>query len=280
MAAAWWPEHPLGRSILGTPSSVAGLTREDVLAHMAEHYRPDETVLAVAGRFTFEEVVRLAEENLASLSPASRSIQRERPLPFPGRLVKAKDTEQVHLCLGGRGVERRNPEKFAFLVLDSILGGSVSSRLFQCLREDRGLVYAIGSTHTAFRDAGLVTVYAGTDPRNVEEVVRLILAEMRRLAMEPVSEAELARAKEQIRGNFLLGLESTSARMSRLAKAVLFYESLLTPEEILALIDAVTAEDVQRVANFAFMGPLPAAAVAPARLKLDLERLLGEAVVV
>ncbi|MGQ9779883.1 MAG: M16 family metallopeptidase [Bacillota bacterium] len=280
LAAAWWPDHPLGRPILGTPSSVARLTREDALAYMAEHYRPEETVLAVAGRFVFEEVVRLAEQNLASLSPSPRAVQRERPVPFPGRLVKTKDTEQVHLCLGGRGVERRNPEKFAFLVLDSILGGSVSSRLFQRLREDRGLVYAIGSTHTAFRDAGLLTVYAGTDPRNVEEVIRLILEEMRRLATEPVDEAELARAKEQIRGNFLLGLESTSARMSRLAKAELFYERLLTPEEVLALIDAVTAEDVQRVARFAFEGPLPAAAVAPARLKLDLERLLGEGVVV
>ncbi|MCL6614834.1 MAG: insulinase family protein, partial [Firmicutes bacterium] len=237
-------------------------------------------VLAVAGRFAFDEIVRLAEFHLSALTPSSAPVRRERPIPSPGRLVRAKDTEQVHLCLGGRGVERRNPEKFALLVMDSILGGSVSSRLFQRLREDRGLVYAIGSTHAAFRDAGLLTIYAGTDPRNLSEVVGLILEEMGRLATEPVGEAELARAKEQIRGNFLLGLESTSARMSRLAKAELFYDRLLTPEEILALVDAVTAEDVQRAARFSFGGVLPAAAVAPARLELDLDRLLGEGVAV
>jgi len=279
LAAALWPDHPLGRPVLGMPATVARLTGADLHHYLASHYRTGNTVLAVAGCFNFDEVCRLTERYLANLPIGMAPNPTTSPVAAGKRLVKRKDIEQVHLCIGGRGVERRSPDKFAVFVMDSILGGSVSSRLFQTLREERGLVYATGSTHSAFRDGGLFAIYAGTAPDRIAEVVQLILAELKRLVTESVSVAELARAKEQIRGSYLLGLESTSTRMTRLGKAELFYDSILTPQEILARVDCVNADDVMRVARSIFTyGALPAAAIAPFRTKLELDRLLGEGI--
>ncbi|MGE5598885.1 MAG: M16 family metallopeptidase [Bacteroidota bacterium] len=279
LAAAFWPDHPLGRPILGTPASVGRLTRDDVMSYLDRHYRPEKTVLAAAGRVDFSEVHRLALAYLGDLPPGRTAGARTPPQPGKSRVIRRKEIEQVHLCLGGRGVARTHPDKYAVYVLDSILGGSVSSRLFQSLREDRGLVYAAGSTHATFRDVGLFSIYAGTAVENVDEVLRLIRAELDRLMEEPVGPKELARAKEQLRGTFLLSLESTSTRMSRLAKAALFYDSFLTPPEVTARIQAVTAADVSRAARAVFgTGPLAAAVVAPPGLAIDLDRLLAEEV--
>lgn len=273
LAAAIWPGHPLGRPILGTPASVAALTRNDLLAYLAKHYRASNTILAAAGRIDPDELAALAGRYLSGLPPGKPVNRTVRPEPAGTRLLKRKDTEQVHICLGGPGVEKTSPDKFAVLILDSILGGSISSRLFQKLREDRGLVYAIGSSHSAFCDTGLFSIYAGTAPDKVREVIGLILEELARLSAQPVAAEELARAKEQLRGNFLLGLESASARMSRLAKAEMFYGEILEPEEILARVDAVTPDDVARVAGDIFGRRLPMAVIAPPHLRMDLEMI-------
>ena len=279
LAAAFWPEHPLGRPILGTAESVTAFSREEARSFIDDYYQPGNVVLAAAGSLDFSTLADLAAHHLSALPTGKPTAPRIFPAPAAGRLSRWKDTEQVHFCLGGLGVERRNPDKFAVHLLDSILGGSASSRLFQKLREDRGLVYATGSTHLTFRDAGLFMIYAGTAPDRLPEVIRLIQGEMRDLMRTPVAPTELARAKEQLRGNFLLGLESTNARMARLAKAELFYDSILTPEEIMARVDAVSAADVQRLAQQVFgTCPLPAAAVAPKRMRLNLDALLGEGV--
>lgn len=277
LAAALWPDHPLGRPILGTPASVAAFSREEARTFIDDYYQPGNVVLAAAGHLDVATLDDLAARYLSALPDQRPLAPRIAPIPAAGRLSRWKDTEQVHFCLGGLGVERQNPDKFVAYVLDSILGGSASSRLFQKLREDRGLVYATGSAHLTFRDAGLFMVYAGTAPDRLPEVIRLIQGEMRDLMQSPVTPPELSRAKEQLRGNFLLGLESTNARMARLAKAELFYDSILTPEEIMARVDAVSAADVQRLAQQVFgTRPLPAAAVAPKRMRLDLDGLLEE----
>ena len=278
-ASSLWPDHPLGRPILGTPSSVMGLGRGELQNYLADNYRSGNIVLAVAGNVDFAEVCRLAETYLSDLSCGTPERRLEHPVPCGRRLLRNKEIEQVHLCLGGQGVERCSPDKYAVYVMDSILGGSVSSRLFQSLREERGLVYATGSTHSSFRDAGLFTVYAGSAPDRAAEVLALILAELHKLAADPVGEAELNRAKEQLRGNFLLSMESTSTRMSRIAKAELFTSVILTPDEVMERIEAVNASDVMRVAQMIFtLNPLAAAAVAPLCVTLDLDALMEEGV--
>jgi predicted Zn-dependent peptidase len=166
--------------------------------------------------------------------------------------LRSKDTEQAHLCIGTRGVSRQDRRKYAVFVLDSILGGSVSSRLFQRLREERGLVYVTGSSHSSYRDTGIFSIYAGTSMKNVEEVKKLVHEEIDKLCHELVGEQELSRAKEQIKGNLLLGLESSCNRMSRLAKMELFNDQLCTPEETVARIDEVTSEAVLQVARNLF----------------------------
>jgi len=189
------------------------------------------------------------------------------PLQIQGKnLLKTKKTEQVHLCVGTPGFPRNHEDRYILMVLDNILGGSVSSRLFQELREERGLVYATGSYYAAFKDTGLFTVYAGTSMENFSEVLKVIRREFERLKSGMLSGEELQRAKEQIKGNFWLSMENSTNRMSRLAKSELFYNTIITPEEVVARVDQVTAGEVLRVARTLFredfltltaIGPFP-----------------------
>ncbi len=245
-------EHPLGRAILGTPETVKRIDREILLSYLRDNYTADNIVFAVAGNVQFSQVVAAVEEHLSSLQG---KIQRELPMipkSDTGLIIRAKETEQVHLCLGMRGVERKNSDKFGVFVLDSILGGSVSSRLFQQLREEHGLVYATGSSHAAYLDTGIFTIYAGTSYDNFEQVVVLIKTELNKLCQEKIDAKELRRAKEQLKGNLLLSLENSCNRMSRIAKNELFRDRLLTPEEIVEQIEMVTSEDILRIARNLF----------------------------
>ncbi|HEY8464961.1 MAG TPA: pitrilysin family protein [Bacillota bacterium] len=244
--------HPLGWNILGTKESIARIDRRVIQDFMRHHYTPDNIVFAVAGNIQISQIIPEIEQHFSGLTGKADNRIPELPPLEPGCFEKNKDTEQVHICIGTRGVARNNPQKYAVFVLDSILGGSVSSRLFQKLREERGLVYVTGSSHSSYRDTGIFSVYAGTSMKNYERVSSLICEEMKKLRVEPVNELELTRAKEQIKGNLLLGLESTSNRMSRLAKMELFNDKLITPEETVAKIDAVTSEAVLEVAQELF----------------------------
>lgn len=248
LAAAVLKEHPLGRPILGTPEAIARIDRQVIMEYLLHHYTPDNIVIAAAGNLQIDQIITEVEKSFSKLQGEFESQLPPLPVYSPEIILKPKDTEQVHLCLGTRGVHRKNQDKYAVFVLDSILGGSVSSRLFQELREERGLVYVTGTNHSAFRDTGIFSIYAGTSLKNYDEVVRLIKHEVKRLYSETISDLELKRAKEQLKGNLLLSLESTSNRMSRLAKIELFQDQLLTPEESVAKVEAVTAEDVRRVA--------------------------------
>lgn len=248
LAAAVLKEHPLGRPILGTPEAIARIDRQVIMEYLLQHYTPDNIVIAAAGNLQIDQIITEVEKSFSKLQGKFESQLPPLPEYNPEIILKPKDTEQVHLCLGTRGVHRKNEDKYAVFVLDSILGGSVSSRLFQELREERGLVYVTGSNHSAFRDTGIFSIYAGTSLKNYDEVVRIIKHEVKRLYSESISDLELKRAKEQLKGNLLLSLESTSNRMSRLAKIELFQDQLLTPEESVAKVEAVTAEDVRRVA--------------------------------
>lgn len=258
--------HPLGWSILGSPETIQRIDRKAVMDYLGQHYTPDNIVFAVAGNVQFDQIVAEIEGHFSKLSGSKKESSSVVPEMEPAVVIKQKDIEQVHLCLGTQGIGRQDPDKYVVFVLDSILGGSVSSRLFQQLREERGLVYVAGSNHASYLDTGIFSVYAGTSLRNFEEVITLIKKELNKFTVELVEEAELTRAKDQLRGNLLLSLESTCNRMSRIAKTELFGDQLLTPEESVAKIETVTADAIRRVARHFFdehrivmaaIGPFP-----------------------
>lgn len=244
--------HPLGRVILGTPETVQRIDRKILLTYLKHNYTADNIVFAVAGNVQFSQVVAAVEEHLACLNGKTVRDLPILPNLDASIIIRAKDTEQVHICLGTRGVERKNSDKFGVFVLDSILGGSVSSRLFQQLREERGLVYATGSSHAAYLDTGIFTIYAGTSYKNFEQVVVLIKTELGKLCQEKIVSNELHRAKEQLKGNLLLSLENSCNRMSRIAKNELFRDRLLSPDQIVEQIEMVTSEDLLRIAQNLF----------------------------
>jgi len=249
-------DHPLGHSILGTPETIAKVNREKLLDYKARYYTPDNSCLAIAGNF---EISRVLEEcnNFWRKLPGSFRPVPDCPVQTGGTTcLRRKETEQVHLCVGVPGFDRQHQDRYPLLVLNNILGGSSSSRLFQELREERGLVYSTGAYYAAFRETGIFSIYAGTSLKNFPQVLSLIRKELERLQEEPVPEAELSRAKEQIKSNLWLSLENTTNRMSRLAKSELFYGRFVPPEEVITEIEKVTAEDLIRISRTLFQKEL------------------------
>jgi predicted Zn-dependent peptidase len=270
-AEAFWPGHPLGRPILGTKRTVGRFRREDLATYFARVYRPANVLIVAAGHLEHDRVRSLVDGHFAGLdravtprSPGGRAGRLPgadgRPPAVAARTVtrSKKELEQVHLCLGASGFPQAHPDRYAAYVLNTVLGGSMSSRLFQNVREKRGLVYSISSGITAYADAGLVSIYAATSLDSAPEVLRLTLEEIRRAKGEPLPPSELRRAKDHIRGGLLLSLESSGARMNHLARQEIYFDRQVPLEEILGGIEAVTAGDVQRVAASAFDGRLGA----------------------
>lgn len=255
LAGAVFGDHPLGRPIIGTPDVVGSVSIEDLAAYHGSRYRPGRFVVAAAGNLEHERVVALVEQALAAGGPAPGTTQTlngagsERP---PEVRFHRKETEQVHLCLGATGISRSDERRFALRVLDTVLGGSSSSRLFQEVRERRGLAYSVFSYFGQFVDAGEVALYVGTRPDRVAEALEVIAGELHRLQDEPVGAAELDRAKENVKGRTALALESTSARMHRLGSSILTGMPVLSPDEIMARVDAVSADDLGALARDLF----------------------------
>ncbi|HEX2952963.1 MAG TPA: insulinase family protein [Bacillota bacterium] len=191
------------------------MSRAEIMDYRSRFYTPDNACLAVAGNVDFEEVKAQAGRLWAALSGSVRPSEKKMPRVLKHTAVRRKDTEQVHLCIGAHGLDRKDEQKYVALVLDSILGGSVSSRLFQELREERGLVYSTGTHHASYRDTGLFSIYAGTSMNNLSDVITIIQEQLREICRTKVGVEELTRAKEQLKGNLWLSLENTSNRMSR-----------------------------------------------------------------
>ena len=256
---AFWPDHPLGRPILGTKRSVRGFEREDLAAHFARVYQPSNLVIAAAGQLDHGRTAELVRRHFSGL--------RKRSLPARGRAPRAatatvtrskRELEQVHLCLGTRAPAQSHPDRYVSFVLNTVLGGAMSSRLFQNVREKRGLVYSISSGVTAYSDAGLLSIYAGTSRESLPEVIRLTRDELRRLCSERIPDEELRRAKDHIKGGLVLSLESTGARMSNLARQEIYFGRQLPLDEILDGIEQVSAEGARRLAARLFRGRVSA----------------------
>ncbi len=249
----FWKGHPLGRPISGTKKSVARIARSDVRKFFKSNYNASNTVIAVAGNIRHREVHRLAERYFSDLETGVAANPGLPPEIHAGRLVRRKaHLEQTHICLGTVSPPVASKERFCSHLLSNILGGGMSSRLFQNIREKRGLVYSIYSMLNLYHDAGALVVYAGMAPENASEVVELTLKEFGKLRHRLVSPQELKRAKENIKGSVMLSLESSSSRMTHLAQQQIYYGRFYKLEEILGAVERVTARDIRNLANRIF----------------------------
>lgn len=246
---ALWGDHQLGVNTLGERDTVRSLTREDLVSYMENWYRPGTLFVVAVGNVSHADLVHLISHHLGDLEGAPAEVAFSKPEVAGDVLVVERDTEQIHLCIATSGASRVDPLRYPVTVLDGILGGSVSSRLFQQLREERGLVYSTYSYNACYSDTGLFGVYAGMSPEQFEEVVELIASQLSSIKAGHVTEDEVERAKEQLKGNLVISLESTSNRMSRLAKLAMFHKRLTTPDEVVRRIDAVTLRDVVEAAE-------------------------------
>ena len=249
----FWKGHPLGRPISGTKQSVGRIARRDVREFFRRNYNASNMVIAVAGNIRHREVAELAERYFSSLEAGVAADPGAPPIARAGRVVRRKSNlEQTHICLGTVSPAVTSEERYCSHLLCYILGGGVSSRLFQNIREKRGLVYSIYSTLNLYRDAGSLVVYAGTAPDKAAQVVDLTLVEFRRLREQPVPSRELRRAKESIKGSVMLSLESSSSRMTHLAQQLIYHGRFCSLEEILEAVERITARDILNLANRIF----------------------------
>lgn len=243
-----WGNHPLGFPIFGTAENVQSFKREQIFRFFKENFQPNRIVICVAGNLQHQQVVDLVGETFGRIPRSDKSVERVRPEPISTTDIRKRDLEQVHFCLGTRGLQYNHSLRFASYILNTVLGGGMSSRLFQEIRENRGLAYSVYSYLPSYMDTGLVVVYAGTSENSFQEVIGLILKEFSHLKREPFKNGELENAKEQLKGNLLLGLESSDNLMSRLAKNEIYFDSYLPVDRILKGIDEVEEEMVRRLA--------------------------------
>lgn len=268
---AWGRTSPLGRGIAGTVDSITALTREQITDFYRAHYRPANMVVAVAGNVDHDALVAQVAASFARRDflgaheqpVAPRAADAVVPV-HPGTVEATRPFEQVNVVLGMAGLPRNDERRFALGVLNTALGGGTSSRLFQEVRERRGLAYSVFSFASHHADSGLVGVSVGCLPSKLDEVLEVVRAELARVAAEGISEDELVRGKGQLRGGLVLGLEDSASRMSRLGKAELVYDELLSIDEVIARIDAVTLDDVRTIAAEVFGQPEILAVVGPA----------------
>jgi len=272
-----WPTQPLGRDVAGSKETVAAIDRNMLLDYQSTHYLPSNTVVGVAGDISHNEVVDSVTAVLGDWPdgvpgtwfPADNGQDTSR------LVAEQRKTEQVHLCLAVRGIWHMHPDRFILDLLNLILGEGMSSRLFLEIRERRGLAYEIHSHVSHFHDSGSVNIYAGADPKRVEDAIEAILMELVKLREEQVSEAEIIKAKELGKGRLMLRMEDTRSVAGWMGGQELLMGHILTVDEVISIFDAVTASDLQRVARELFLSnKLCLALVGPSRKERRLERLL------
>jgi len=261
---AVWSGHALGNTILGPEAGIRQFDRPAVTEYYARHYTPDNCIIAVAGNIDHAEVMCTLTRCFSGLAGKGGPDREEGPVFRPENAIRQKPTEQVHICLGTQGVGQLDKAVYPLYIINNVIGGGASSRLFQSIREEKGLAYSIYSYQSSFRDAGLFTVYAGMSPECTDNVIQLTLEEFHQLRTQGISEAELAKTKEQLKGSLLLSLESTNSRMTRMAKSEIYYGRVVSPDELIARIDTVTRNEVRELAE-AVLDPdrLALAAVGP-----------------
>jgi predicted Zn-dependent peptidase len=257
--------HPLGRRVLGEAEVISSIPIPDIDAYHQARYTGANIVVAAAGNVDHEAIVELAKRHVEPPATPGDPASPEAPQGNGAQVAfQQKDTEQFHVCFGGPGIDRGDERRYALTILDAVFGGSTSSRLFREVREKRGLAYAVGSYTQQYVDSGMIGLYVGTREDNVEEACGIIGRELASIHAEGVTDDELARAKEHVKGRMVLSSESTAARMGRIGKAVLFDTPLLTLDELLEKVHGVTDEEVAELARDLYAPEsLSAAAIAP-----------------
>jgi predicted Zn-dependent peptidase len=265
-----WPDHPLGRPILGTVASITAATREQVRRFYRRHYLPASFVVSAAGNLDHDELLERISAAMDTgpvrrEGPGGWNLRQggHAPRPSGDVAVRRRKTEQAHICIGTNGVARSDPDRFAFGVVNNAIGGGMSSRLFQEVRERRGLAYSVYSYHTMYVEAGLFAAYAGTTPARAREVLDIVREQLHDVADGGLAGDEFERAKGHLKGSLVLSLDDPSGRMSRLGKSELSHGEILTVNQILSRIEAVTLEDAHRAAKRILSQPFALAVLGP-----------------
>jgi predicted Zn-dependent peptidase len=251
----FWKNHALGRSILGSKQTIKSFNQEAVRDYYTEVYVPANIIITAAGRIEHSRIVEFATQYFGGLQSGLPAPEQKQPEPAPPLVLKSKRSlEQVHVCLGVPALPIAHERRYACYVMSTLLGGGMSSRLFQNIREKHGLCYSVFSELNLYRDSGCLAIYAGTSTENTKKVVTMTVDEFRRLSEEAVPDEELRRAKDHLKGSLALSLESTSSRMSNLARQELFFGRFFSVDEMVECIEQVTTEDVQSIARDFFGG--------------------------
>ena len=272
----FWEGHPLGRPILGSKETVEALTQETLREYFRGAYVARNIIISAAGNLDHTRVRELVESVFGDLAATGVPLSSNPPRVVPQVITRTKDLEQSHICLGTNSYPQNHDDRYVSYIMNTVLGGSMSSRLFQNVREKRGLAYAVFSGLSAYRDAGNITIYAGCANEAVAEVIDLCVEELRGMKRAPVPEAELRRAKDHLKGSLMLSLENTASRMSHLARQEIYFDRHFGLDETLTGVELVTETDVQRVAHDLFSnGSLAATVLGPAvpaieRARIDL----------
>jgi predicted Zn-dependent peptidase len=271
----FWQNHPLGRPILGTKDTVESLSGHGLREYFTRTYSAPHLIVAAVGNIEHARVRDLVGRAFEDLPRAAVPLSEQPPRVVPTTIIRNKELEQSHVCLGTSSYQQDHKDRYSSYVLNTVLGGSMSSRLFQNVREKRGLAYAVFSGLSAYRDTGSMTIYAGCANDAVSELIDVVIGEIRRLKDEPMPESELRRAKDHLKGSLMLNLESTSSRMSHLARQEIYFDRQFGLDETLEGVERVTREDVQRVARDLFASGALAATVLGAvnGLQLPPEKL-------
>ena len=253
LAEAYFGDHPLARPILGTHEQIASVSRQALMAFRQKHYRPDNTVLAIADQFDLEAFKAMAEKELGSWQAEGETHEPEAVNSCECIVKrKKKDIEQVHVCLSYPGVGQDDDDLFPLSVMNNLFGGGMSSRLFQHIREEMGAAYSVYSYPSTYTNCGTLTIYAGTSPELAQKVIDALHAEIRRLLEEGISDEEFVMAKDQLKVSYVLGLESSSSRMSSIGRSKLLRGRAVDPQDVVRKIEAVTKEDVERIVQRIF----------------------------
>jgi predicted Zn-dependent peptidase len=257
-----YEKHPLGYPILGTEETLRSFNGDTLRQYMKDFYTPDQVVVSIAGNID-ESFIQRVEQLFGTYEGKKKEINFGVPTIHYGKIVRKKETEQAHLCVGYQGLEIGHDDLYSLITLNNILGGSMSSRLFQDVREQRGLAYSVFSYHSSYQDSGMVAIYAGTGKHQVNQLFETIQDTLKTLKAEGISDKELKNCKEQLKGNLMLGLESTNSRMSRNGKNELMLGHHRSLDEIIQLIDNVTTSNVNDIAKFVFTDEYAVSLVSP-----------------
>lgn len=264
LSSAVFLDHPLGYTILGPEENLKSFTRDDILGYMSDHYTPDNTVIAIAGNISPKDAIEQVTKLFGHFNGKRKvAVDCSTPTFHVDQALRYKDTEQAHICLATKGYPLDDEHAYPLILLNNVLGSSSSSRLFQEIREERGMAYSVYSYHSSYRDIGMFGVYVGTAPDQVDEVIDLTTKILNDVKINGVLDEELKKAKDQVKGSLMLSLESTSSRMSRIGKNELLLNRQISLDETLDHINAVTLQQIKQVAYELFNQPAAITAVGP-----------------